>query len=260
MIEAQLVIPKFDEPPIVEKLMGVQFVPLQEWAVPHFGLFWQEIRKDYPNFSVQPALIQDPGTFSIEDPLIRCWFIHQSATKLIQVQRDRFLYNWQKPTTYQEYPHYETIRPEFEKSWLQFLAFVSSNQISAPVIEQCEITYVDHFEKGREWQSLSDLPSVIKCWSGLSGNLLHSEPDLVTLQMVYSLPDINGQLTIQLQPALRNEDSKEIFQLRITVVGKPVSQDVEDILTWFDAGRECAVRSFTELTTEKMHKLWGKRN
>lgn len=251
-------IPRFESPPIVEKLMGIQFVPLQKWSVPHFGLFWEEIREGFPRFTIQPPLLKGESELKLEDS-IRCWFHHKSQAKLIQVQRDRFLYNWQKPTTYEEYPHYEVIKPEFAESWQNFCQFLTKNDIEQPIIELCEIAYVDHLEKGREWQSLSDLPSVINCWSGLSGKLLHAEPDLITIQMAYSLPDIDGTLTILLQPAFRSEDSKEVFQLTITATGKPASQNVDDLLSWFDSGRDCAVRSFIDLTTKQMHDLWGRR-
>lgn len=156
MTKAQTQSPKFNHPPIVEKLMGVQFMPLEGWSAPHFGLFWQEIRNDFPTFSVQPPLLSSAREFSPEE-FIRCWFFHNTDKKIIQVQRDRFLYNWQKPADYEEYPHYESIRPEFEKAWHKFTQFLADNEISDPVIEQYEITYINHFERGREWQSLSDL-------------------------------------------------------------------------------------------------------
>jgi uncharacterized protein (TIGR04255 family) len=47
----------FDNPPIAEKVMGVEFTPLETWFAPHFGLFWHEIRKDYPNFEMKPPII-----------------------------------------------------------------------------------------------------------------------------------------------------------------------------------------------------------
>jgi uncharacterized protein (TIGR04255 family) len=258
MNDVEKSISKFQNPPIVEKLMGIQFAPLQQWSVPHFGLFWQEIRDSFPRCTTQPPLLREEQEIKLEDS-IRCWFLHESQTKLIQIQRDRFLYNWQKPTTHEKYPHHESIRPEFAEFWQKFCDFLVENEIDRPTIEQCEITYVDHFEKGREWQSLSDLPSVINCWSGLSGELLHSDPDLITIQMAYSLPDIDGKLIILMEPAFRSEDAKEVFQLRITATGKPVSQNIDDILSWFDAGRNCVVRGFIDLTTERMHELWGRR-
>jgi uncharacterized protein (TIGR04255 family) len=259
MTEGPKPIPSFNNPPIVEKLMGIQFQPIQGWSIPHFGLFWQEIREDFPRFLIKPPLTRGQSELSVDD-LIRCWFYQEPEAKLIQVQKDCFFYNWQKPTAYAEYPHYEKIKPKFIKMWEKFCDFLAKENLGIPVIEGCEITYIDHLEKGREWKSLSDLSSVINGWSGFSGELLHTEPDTITLQISYSLPDIEGNLSILLQPAFRSEDSKEIFQLQITVVGKPSSQNLEDILLWFDIARDYVVKGFLDFTNKKMHELWGIKN
>jgi uncharacterized protein (TIGR04255 family) len=259
-------IAKFDNPPIVEKLMGIYFEPLQQWSIPHFGLFWQEIKENFPRFSTQPSLLIPEPPFSgfqtainLED-LVRCWFHHESELELIQVQRNSFIYNWQQPAIHKEYPYHQRIRPEFESAWRKFSNFLTKNKIDEPIIKYCEITYIDHLEKGREWENLSDLPNIIKCWSGLSGELLNFPPDLVTVQMVYSLPTIDGNLTILLQPAIRSVDSKEIIQITMRVTGTPASQNIDDILSWFDIGRDCILKSFIDLTTNKMHTLWGRQD
>lgn len=259
MIKASKEIPAFSRPPIVEKLMGIQFSPLQEWGVPHFGLFWQEIRDQFPKCATQPPLPRTGEVVRIEDA-IRCWYFHESETQLIQVQTDRFLYNWQKPVTYDEYPRHEVARQHFEQYWHCYSEFLNKNGINKPSIEQCEITYVNHFVKGREWNTLSDLPRLIACWSGMSGNYLESSPELVTIQMSYPAPDIDGVLTLLLQRANRGEDAESIFQLTITASGKPASQDIEDVIQWYDIGREYIVRSFVEFTTDTAHELWGKTN
>jgi uncharacterized protein (TIGR04255 family) len=189
---------------------------------------------------------------------IRCWFLHESQTKLLQIQNDRFIYNWQRPATYEIYPHYESIRPEFEAEWVRFCNFLKINEIGTPEIKQCEITYVNHFEKGREWATLSELPNVINCWTGIKSNFLE-EPDLLTIQTSYSMLDGQGKLIIQLQPVVSSEDSKEIIQVRITAQAKPESSDIENLLNCFDLLRHWTVLSFTELTSSKMHDLWGKR-
>jgi uncharacterized protein (TIGR04255 family) len=261
MTETQDQVPKFENPPIVEKLMGVQFRSLETWSVPHFGLFWQTIKSEFPEFAVQPPLVQ-PGFYSEEfaELPIRCWFFNEAEKKLIQVQQDRFLFNWQKPNEYAEYPHHEAIRPEFESAWGNFVSFLSKNQIESPIVEQCEITYVNHLEKGREWKDWEDLPHILRPWSGETSSPLLSRPALVTLQAHYPESRVKGTIIISVAPAIRDEDSKELLQLRITVVGKPNSQSIEDMLAWFDAGRDVAVRSFSGLTTQEMHKIWGRRD
>src|SRR5918912_130133 len=41
-------LPAFDNPPVIETAVGVEFSPLQKWSIPHYGLFWHHIKADYP--------------------------------------------------------------------------------------------------------------------------------------------------------------------------------------------------------------------
>jgi len=40
--------------------------------------------------------------------------------------------------------------------------------------------------------------------------------------------------------------------------GRPLGEGVEGILKFMDFGREKIVRAFSDITTEKMHVLWGR--
>src|SRR5438874_10786963 len=105
-------LPDFENPPVIETVLGVQFAPLSRFTVPYFGLYWQKIKHEYDHFEVYPplaSLIEEFGTavpsrppprqpqVSIEltnEPGIRCWFLDKSENNLIQVQQDRFVHNW----------------------------------------------------------------------------------------------------------------------------------------------------------------------
>lgn len=112
-------LPDYEDPPVVETVLGVQFAPLQGWSVPHFGLFWNEIKNEYPNFQVQPPVPGDVG-FSVGLEIgprvaprlevsaiapVRCWLFNESRSRLIQVQSDRFMHNWIKAAPGQPYLH-----------------------------------------------------------------------------------------------------------------------------------------------------------
>ena len=255
--------PNFSSPPIIEKVMGIEFERLPQWDVPYFGLYWQQIKNNYPKFEIKPAISSRGGQeiiFELESvPTLRCWFLHESQKKLIQIQNDRFIYNWQKPNAYDSYPHYEIIRPEFESEWLKFCNFLESNQIDSPIIKHCDVTYVDHFERGKEWNSLSELPDVLNCWAGIEEDFL-PEPDLIAIQTSYTLPNEKGKLIIDIQPATIINGDLEILQLRITILQKPASSNITDVLETFDFCRDMAVKTFLGLTTEKMHTLWERRS
>lgn len=96
--ESGFPLPTFENPPVIETLLGVQFVPLK-LSVIHLGLFWARIREMYPRYRIQPPLdvaIEEfeagPKDVKLElralaEPPVRCWFITEDQAHLIQVQQ-----------------------------------------------------------------------------------------------------------------------------------------------------------------------------
>lgn len=261
------ILPAFDRPPVAETALGVEFVPLREWGVPHFGLFWHDIRHEYPKFQVQPPLGSQierfdsearPSqtlTFELGDPSrARCWFFHENDVQLLQLQDSRFILNWRKLTEDTEYPHYAQFRPRFVDEWSRFARFLERNGLGIPVLVQCEVTYVNIIPRGHGWQDYGELQKVTPAWSGKHQWL--PCPESVALNARYVVPGNRGRLHVALQPVVRNADAAEALQLTLTARGHPSSPGLEGILDWFDVGHEWIVRGFTDLTSEHMHKLW----
>jgi uncharacterized protein (TIGR04255 family) len=265
-------LPDFDDPPVIETYLGVEFLPLGKWAVPHFGLYWNEIRGEYPRFELQPPLASQIETFGKEtrqpqmvtlellaQPPTRCWFIDKSGSRLIQVQNDRFIHNWRKMGPTDTYPHYENIRPVFEREWNRFCDFLKANEIGSPEVRQCEVSYINHLDQGQGWQKFADLQEVVPSWSGVFSEGFLPAPEAIDVTTRFLLPNNQGRLHIHVQPAIRHADAKEVLQLTLTARGRPASADFADVLKWLDLGREWIVRGFADITTTKMHKLWKRR-
>jgi len=267
--EAKRTLPDFLEPPVVETVLGVQFMSPKHFSIPHFGLYWNTIRKEFPGFEVKSPLGQAIEQFEgkpfnrltigvelVSSPDIRCWFINSSKTQLIQVQPDRFLHNWRKVKEDDVYPHYDSIKPNFMEEWQKFCQFLDNVGLGSPEVNQCEITYVNHIELGKGWKTYGELNKVISSWSGVySGNFL-PDPESINLNTRYVLPNKRGRLHIAMQRVIRQQDAKEVLQLNLTARGKPSSSRPEDISEWHDLGHEWIVRGFTDFTTEEMHKNW----
>jgi uncharacterized protein (TIGR04255 family) len=248
--------------------MGVEFERLAQWSVPHFGLFYQEIRDEYPQFDVHAPLVPNPTVTARPGaeflavragviPDVRCWFINHDSTRLIQVQRDRFIHNWRKCDG-GDYPHYETIKPIFEADWRRFLAFLESNGLGKPSIRQCEITYINHIEQGLGWDSFAQLGEVLRYWAGDQvGDFLPPLQD-AGLALRYAMPAEKGILHIQMDPVIRHQDGKELIQLSLTTRGRPKSGEWTDVSEWLDLGHVWIVNGFEAITTDKMHTIWGK--
>jgi uncharacterized protein (TIGR04255 family) len=273
MAEISKPLPEFDSPPVIETVLGIEFAPLVNWGIPHFGEFWHEIKNDYPKFQVQPPLPSQIETFGktekirpmisfqlVQQPSARCWFIHKSETRLLQVQNDRFLHNWRKLESAKEYPHYSTIRPIFEQEWKRFCDYLEAEEIGSPEVRQCEVTYINHIDRDAGWETVADLVTVIGSRIGAGSDEFLPVPETIGMMTSYAMPHEQGRLHIDLQKAVRHSDAAETMQLALTARGKPESSKVEDLRSWFDLGHEWIVRGFADFTTPAMHKLWRRRN
>jgi uncharacterized protein (TIGR04255 family) len=258
-------LPDFKTPPAIETLMGFYFAPLRGWQTPFFGLFWNEIRKDYPRVEVQPFLMPEQGLklelksekarleISGEVP-VRWMYFHHSGKTLLQVQSDSFIQNWRKRGDEDPYLHYGDLRPSFASMWDRYSKFLRTNKVQAPVIRECEVTYVNHIDKGIGWNSLRDLGNVVSSWSGAtSGNFL-PPPDLISLNVVYPIRERGGRLQVTLQPGIR--EGQETLQLTLMARCKPKSSTTSELMNALDIAREWVVRGFTDFTTGDMHDIW----
>ena len=265
-VAAERTLPDFENPPAVETLMGTHFAPIERWQAPHFGLFWARIKKEYPRVQIQPPVINlpPPGLLptQLQSPVefpLRCWFFNQDETRLIQVQSNLFLHNWRKTTQTDRYLHYDALRPHFEREWQGFRSFLDQEGLGSVNVSMCEVTYVNHIDRGSGWETFADLADVFPNWSPSTSGSVLPPPELVAINATYPLKDIEGRLQISAQPAVRQNDAKETVQLTVTVRCKPSSSSNEEIYRSLDEARKWVTLGFTDFTSGKMHKIWGRK-
>lgn len=265
-------LPSFDDPPVIETVLGVEFRPLNKLSVPYFGLFWNSIRKEYPRCEVHPPSDQQQELFGdqrkqlafpglsiefLDQPRVRCWFREADDRRLLQVQQDRFIHNWRKRGTPDVYPRYEQIRSIFEREWQRFSNFVNEEALGPIAITHCEVGYVNHLEQGREWQTLQDIPRIVTFCGTFQQSHLPA-PEGVAASFVNDQQ--NTRLRVNLQHAIRNHDLREILQLTFSARGRPPGEcTIGDVLAWMDSARAWIVRTFADVTTADMHRLWKRR-
>lgn len=261
----------FKNPPVIETILGVQFVPLRGLTLPYIGLYWSEIRDRYPSQEVKPPLSQVIEDFSsppapakvgfeiFDEPDARFWFIDQSSTQLIQIQRDRFIRNWRKgEPPHNAYPRYDELRPRFEHDWLSFVGFLERERLGTPEVNQCEVTYINHIELGIGWSSLGDAHRVLTMLKHQDRPEFLPEPEMLIVSGRYVIPEWRGRLHVSAQPAIRRRDGRQVMQLTLTARGKPDSSRLSDIVTWFDLGHDWIVHGFVDVTSAEMHHIWGR--
>ena len=156
-------LPDYKRPPVTEVAVSIQFARLQGLTAAHIGLYWAKIKDAFPNVMEQPPIVhmvENPEAEYKFEPFLsqmpdlpRIWFTDKTGTALIQVQRDRFVYNWRRVKDSDEYIRFPAIKKKFLLRWGEFSSFLKEQGISDPQVDQCELTYVNRIDQGELWES-----------------------------------------------------------------------------------------------------------
>lgn len=265
-------LPEFHRPPVTEVAISVQFEPLAWWRVAHAGLFWSQIKSDYPLTEAQIPLPPQVERFeedrlfpqaptlsigAVDPDTARVWFLSEDQTKIVQVQQDRFIINWRQIGGTEKYPRYaEELRPRFEREYRIFQSYVNTYDTAILNVQQCEITYVNDIARGEGWTTLSEATSLFSPWWGSYTDGFLPTPEAVNVSGSFAMPNEQGRLHFATQTLRRTRDQREVVQFRLTARGKSSGGDLRHVLEWMDLGREWVVRGFADLTSKEAHILW----
>ncbi len=270
-------LPSFAAPPVVEVALGVQFEPLERLRSLDMLSLRDSYKGKFPKVQEHPPLpsvIEDfgpPRAFRLEarlemtdlPPVPRYWFLTETESELIQIQQDRFVHNWRKIGTGDDYPRYERIAATFQDEFLQFHEFVDRGEFGPLVPSQCEVTYINHIESGVGWDRLGELGEILTVWRSQYSDPFLSEAENVVLSWSHVIPSESGapagRLRIMAEPAQRISDGQPAYRLTLTARGHPFGNDMTGIRSFLDLGREWVVRGFASITTPKMHQIWERQ-
>ncbi len=109
----------------------------------------------------------------------------------------------------------------------------------------------------------SDFIEILKAMKGYEVTIrlldppLHEflpNPEELSWATKFSFPEKKSHLIISLKHAIRTEDELPTLIYELKANG---NDSVDTVRNWFDLAHEWIVRGFTDLTTDKMHKIWG---
>lgn len=266
--------PDFERPPVVEVALSIQFKVLSKFQTPYAGFLWEEFRDDYPALDEKPPLPHVVETFPQPSqpqftahlgelpPPRRLVFITAHGGNLIQIQPDRFVHNWRKVREDEDYPRYENVRELSLKQWAKFLEFAGKHHLGEVEPDQYEMTYVNHFPQGEGWNTLANVPQLIRDLAWEPEGRFLPVPEGLVFRMSFALARECGRLHSTLRRGHRDIDGREVLILELTARGYPPNADPADrggMLDWFDLAHETIVRAFVDLTTrEAQEEHWGR--
>ncbi|MDP1858497.1 MAG: TIGR04255 family protein [Gemmatimonadaceae bacterium] len=266
-------LPEFVQPPVVEVVMSVQFEELSSFQPVHFGLLWERWRSRYPLTShhapIAPSVELDgakgfeQASISFEEtfPVGRCWYQSVDKHSIVQVQPNRFTFNWRKIDDGTEYPRYEQLKELFRAELAVFQSFLRDNDLGSVAPTQCELTYVNHLPQGIGWTRQADLHLVLSTWEPTkSGGLL---PDIEGARLAWHYRFVDGEsllgrLYVQVQSARKKDDDTPLIVLQMIARGNPIGEGTDGVFSFAERAHEWIVRGFAEITTSHMHTVWGR--
>jgi uncharacterized protein (TIGR04255 family) len=208
--------------------------------VPHFGAFWSRIESEFPEVAHAPQIIS-PG----EGPLVsddgimlpRVWYVSADKVRLLQLQQNRFHFNWRKADTQAEYVRFSAIRAV------------------QPLTN--ELTYTNQFGvKGKTAFDLADQTLRDSVWCRDTRFL--STPSAIAHSYVFNVPDEVGELTVAITTGKRADEATGVLKVDLTVRGKHSERHA--LGPWALKAHDFLVEAFKDMTTPAMHKRWGLRN
>jgi uncharacterized protein (TIGR04255 family) len=260
---------KFRKPPIHELVIGVYFSrELHDLRAEHVGVFWANIRSDFPTIQQQPA-IRAPLEPALDEyllqfgtmdmlPLPRFWIQSPDGEMLIQLQRNAFLLNWRKRE--ERYPHFESVKNAFDKNFARYLEFLEKElRLPAPEIQVTELTYINIIERVDYWRGPTDTRNVFPSFSLPVRESTEMGPvdfNITTVQRFSN--DLSVTTTIrngrnpqvQMQPAL-------VLQFRgIGFLGNVTKMQAD---SWFERAHEVIGNCFTTITNPDIQERYWQR-
>lgn len=252
-------LPKYNTPPVNEMVVGVRVAPLIRMRAEHVGLFWRRIIKEFPNSEQVSPLGNDIMTQGEFAPMPRFWFISADKARLIQLQRDRFLYNWRKITPDSKYPSYDEIIDRFMTHYEHFRSFARDYDLGDPDLAESELTYLNHLDERSEWYSVSDTEKIIKGFSIIRSADVFKDPSQINAATIFAVGEGGGALSVKLQTVRRRADGKAILVFELTNRGSGEAVIGQGLREWLDQAHVRIVSTFESMTDEGIQdRCWGK--
>lgn len=265
--------PEYENPPLVETALGIQFEELEGFRSTHFGQFYETIKHRFPLVEDQPRLAPIHETIPRLHPVLpgirgmllgampvgRVWFRSGGDTgMLLQLQPDRLGLNWQR-TAGNRYLRFVQMKKSCLDEFGALCRFCDQNKIGPVAPNLCEVVYVNHIvplENEEPMGVFGRMFSGIR-WIDTEGRA--AVPESATINRTYRIGENQGRGYVE--AALGQlPDGSDIVSLKITARIARRHDEIADVGTWLQLGHDWVVSNFERLTDAQIQgERWGKR-
>jgi uncharacterized protein (TIGR04255 family) len=165
---------------------------------------------------------------------------------LVQLQRNAFLLNWRKRD--QMYPHYETVKREFDRVYGIFAEFVRETVRQDFAIEAAELTYINLAQAGEYWSGVNDIARVIPSFRPVEIGLEGATLSNTTQSTVWTVAN-DISLTAKVQTGTMTADKRAALVFELSAKGRLGAATKAEADAWFERAHALTGRAFRGMTS-----------
>jgi uncharacterized protein (TIGR04255 family) len=225
--------PRLQSPPIVEVVCGFFFQPIGGLDPIMVGKYWSERKQHagYPKTQLHPPVADRAGVF-FGDGVgpIRCWLIGEGDEYVLQIQPDRFYFNWRKRGG--EYPHFNDyggntgVLTRSLLEFQEFSAFLRTSLGHAPKPSRLELAKIDLIGNPTHWSSYSDLRVVLPILGKLPS--IGEEP---AVNLFFGGEHDGCHLQLSVTNAVLGSEMSAAVQIETRVTAKDAGTEMRETFT-----------------------------
>lgn len=224
-------------PPIVEVVCGFHFDELSQLDPLLVGQFWATKRQAYPKREVRPPVREVVGlTVSEGIGPMRSWLVSAGDEFVIQIQPDRFYFNWRKHgDVYPRFGDHDGGKGVLSRALTEFEDFAQFCRVelgSTPATSRVELAKIDvvRYSSVTALGELLPLVDALRQWTKSDAPEINvhlaervdNTDVLVLVSNAFVTPDLSGAVRLETRAArmLEEESPSQVFTaLNVTVNG-----------------------------------------
>lgn len=263
--------PNFERPPLQEQAISIVFQPLDKFRIVDYGLFWAELAAEFPVVATDVPLeapVEQFDTFRPTEmsfqfltmpPIPRAMFRNPDNGELVQLQNNRFGFNWAKVTDL-PYPRSEPLMARFKSLFARFVAYARNQELGELVLKQCELTNLNVIPVSDFGTGYSDVPKALRV-DALDLGMPNLESEIFERSRQHKILGEDGQpigrLHTVLAPVVSNVDNSQGIRYELTARSAPNIRTLDDAEQFFAIARNAINGAFLASVTDAMKVRWG---
>ena len=266
--------PNFERPPLVEQAISIVFQPIAGFRIVDYGLFWTDLSAEFPDVATEAPLeapieqfdefrpVELLLQFLPSPPMPRAMFRNPKNGELIQVQNDRFGFNWAKVGD-APYPRSEPLMARFKELFGRFVTFAKHQGLGDVTLKQCELTNLNVIPVSDFGRTYSDLSTALRV-DPLDLGLPYLQSEVFERSRQHKIIGNDGapvgRLHMVVAPVVSNVDKSQAIRFELTARSAPDIRSLDDASKFFEVARNAINGAFDASITDAMRIKWGEKH